>query len=118
MVWVIEALPLLALLSLAGTAASSPRHAAGDRRGPASAALAVSIAEMPDAVRLHIQASEGVQAGSIEVRFAGRKVVVLARDAAGRVIRSRALRLLDRVIEEGASAEYDAEGALVVTLRK
>lgn len=118
MVWVIDALLLLGLLTLAGTAASDPRDAAGDRRGPASAALAVSIAEMPDGVRLHIRASEDVETGSIEVRFAGRKMVVLARDAAGRAIRSRALRLLDPVIEEGASAEYDAEGVLVVTLRK
>ena len=73
---------------------------------------------MPDAVRLHIQASEDVEAGSVEVRFSGRKMVVLARDAEGRPIRSQSLRLPEPVVEEGSSAEYDADGALVMTLRK
>lgn len=111
------ALVLLALLTSAGIAASDPGDATDDRR-PASAALAVSITETPDAVRLHIQASGEVEAGSLEVRFAGRKVVVLARDAEGRPIRSPSLRLPEPVIEEGSSADYDADGALVMTLRK
>ena len=106
-----NALVLLVLLTSVGTAASDPGDAA-------SAALAVFIAEMPDAVRLHIQASEDVEAGSVEVRFSGRKMVVLARDAEGRPIRSQSLRLSEPVVEEGSSAEYDADGALVMTLRK
>jgi hypothetical protein len=85
---------------------------------PASAALAVTVSETPDAVRLRIRASGAVEPGSVEVRFGRRKVVVLARDAEGRPIRSRSLRLPALVVEDGVSAEYDAEDALVMTLPK
>ena len=103
---------LLVLLTSAGGSASDPGAA------PASAALAASVSETPDAVLLHIRASGDVEPGSVEVRFAGRKAVVLARDAEGRAIRSQPLRLPEPVVEEGSSADYDADGALVVTLRK
>ena len=43
---------------------------------------------------------------------------MLARDAEGRAIRSQPLRLPAPVVEEGSSADYDADGALVMTLRK
>ena len=79
---------------------------------------AASVSESPDAVRLRIQASGEIAPGSVEVRFAGRKAVVLARDAAGRAIRSQRVRLPAPVVEEGASADYDAEDTLVMTLRK
>ena len=79
---------------------------------------AVSVSETPDAVLLHIRAFGDVEPGSVEVRFAGRKAVVLARDAEGRAICSQPLRLPEPVVEEGSSADYDADGALVVTLRK
>jgi len=100
---------LFVLLMSPGGSASDP---------PASAALAASVSETPDAVRLHVQASGDVEPGSGEVRFAGRKAVVLARDAEGRAIRSQPLRLTAPVVEEGSSADYDADGALVLTLRK
>jgi hypothetical protein len=103
---------LFVLLMLPGASASDPSPA------PASAALTASVSETPDAVRLRIQASGDVEPGSVEVRFAGRKVVVLARDAEGRAIRSQPLRLPAPVVEEGSSADYDVGGALVVTLRK
>ncbi len=103
---------LLVFLMLPGANASDPTPA------PASAALTASVSDTPDAVRLRIQASGDVEPDSVEVRFAGRKAVVLARDAEGRVIRSRRLRLPEPVVEEESSAEYDADGALVVTLRK
>src|SRR5439155_494918 len=80
--------------------------------------LAASVSEMPDAVRLRIKASGHVEPGSVEVRFAGRQAVVLARDAEGRTIRSQPLRLPAPVVEEGSSADYDADGALVMTFRK
>ena len=48
----------------------------------------------------------------------GRKAVVLARDAEGRPIRSQALHLPAPVVPEESSAAYDANGALVMTLRK
>jgi len=108
---------LLVLLTSPRESASDP-GAAPDDRGPAPAVLAASVSEMPDAVRLRIQASGDVELGSVEVRFAGRKAVVLARDAEGRTIRSQPLRLPDPVVEEGSSADYDADGALVMTFRK
>jgi len=82
MVRVAGAFLLLVLLTSPGGSASDPGAA------PASAALAASVSETPDAVRLRIQASGDVEPGSVEVRFAGRKAVVLARDAEGRAIRS------------------------------
>jgi hypothetical protein len=98
----------------------SPGRSISDARGPgpAAAALAVSVSETPDAVRLRIEASGDIEPGSVEVRFAGRKAVVLARDAEGRAIRSQRVRLPALVVEEGASADYDAADALVMTLRK
>ena len=84
----------------------------------AGAVSDASVSETPDAVRLRIQASGDVEPGSVEVRFAGHKAVVLARDAEGRAIRSQPLRLPEPVVEEGSSADYDADGALVITLRK
>ena len=103
---------LFGLLTLPGASASDPGPA------PASAALTASVGDTLDAVRLRIQASGDVEPGSVEVRFAGHKVVVLARDAKGRAIRSQPLRLPAPVVEEGASADYEADGALVITLRK
>src|SRR5262249_57332727 len=76
---------------------------AADDRSPAPAALTVSVSETSDAVRLRILASGDIEPGSVEVRFAGRKVVVLARDAEGRSIRSQPVRLPSRVLEQRAS---------------
>jgi hypothetical protein len=110
---------LSVLLVSPGRSISDPSATPDDRGpGPAAAALAVSVSETPDAVRLRIQASGDIAPGSVEVRFAGRKAVVLARDAEGRAIRSPPVRLPAPVVEEGASAAYDAEDALVMTLRK
>jgi hypothetical protein len=86
--------------------------------GAASPVLAVSVSETPDAVLLRIQASGDVEPGSVEVQFADRETVVLARDAEGRPMRSQPVRLPELVAEEGSSAVYDADGALVLTLRK
>jgi HSP20 family molecular chaperone IbpA len=87
-------------------------------RGRTSATLSVSVSETPDTVRLRIQASGEVEPGSVEIRFGHRKAVVLARDSDGRPIRSRSLRLPAPVVEDGASAEYDDQDALVMTLPK
>ena len=89
-----------------------------DEADVTSAALGVSIGETPEAVRLRIQPSEDVEVGSVEVRFEDHAAVVVASDSKGRPIRSRSLRLPEPVIEEGVSAEYDADGTLVVMLRK
>jgi HSP20 family molecular chaperone IbpA len=103
---------LFVLLMLPGASASDPGSA------PASAALTASVSDTPDAVRLRIQASGDVEPGSVEVRVAGRKAVVLARDAEGRAIRSQSVRLPAPVVEQEASAAYDADGALLITLPK
>src|SRR5579862_1728638 len=52
------------------------------------------------------------------IRFLGRQAIVRARGADGRVIRSQPLRLPARIVEVGSSADYDAEGALVMTFRR
>jgi len=103
---------LFVLLTLPKASASDPNPA------PAPAALTASVSDTPDAVRLRIQVSGDVEPGSVEVRFAGRKAVVLIRDAESRAIRSQPLRLPARVAEEGATADYDVDGTLVITLRK
>jgi len=112
------ALVLLVFL-VTGRSASDP-GAGSDAHGPspASTALAISVSETPDAVLLHIQASGDVEPGSVEVRLAGRNAVVRARDVAGRPIHSKPLGLPEPVAEEGSSADYDADGGLVVTLPK
>ena len=84
---------LLLVLTVSRGSASDPGAADDHGPGPASAALVVSVSETPDAVLLHIHASGDVEPGSVEVRFAGPKTVVLAHDAEGRPIRSQALRL-------------------------
>ena len=110
---------LLFVLLMAGGSAGDPGDAPDNRDlSPASPALAVSVSETPAAILLRIQASRDVEPGSVEVRFAGRKTVVLARDADGRPIRSQPLRLPQPVVEEGSSADYDADGALVMRLPK
>ena len=115
---VVGAFLLLVLLTSRGSA-SDPGTSPDDRGpGATSAALAVSVSETPDAILLRIQASGDIEPGSVEVRLAGRKTVVLARDADGRRIRSQPVRLPEPVVEEGSSAVYDADGALVMTLRK
>jgi hypothetical protein len=98
-----------------GDPGATPDYGSPD---PAPAALAVSVSETPNAVRLRISATGDIEPGSVEVRFGGRKAIVLARDAKGRAIRSRPVRLPAPVVEDGASASYDAEDALVMTLRK
>jgi len=110
----------LLLVFLRSTGSAGGPGTSPDDRGPGavSAALAVSVSETPDAILLRIQASGDVEPGSVEVQFAGREAVVLARDADGRRIRSQPLRLPERVVEEGSSAGYDADGALVMMLRK
>jgi hypothetical protein len=109
---VVGALPLSVVLMLPGASASDPSPA------PASAALTASVSDTPAAVRLRIQASGDVEPDSVEVRVAGHKAIVLARDAEGRAIRSQRLRLPEPVVEGESSAAYDADGALVVTLPK
>lgn len=103
------------MLGMSGPSSNAAGIATAD---PAPVALAIWASETRDTVLLHIQAARDVEPGSIEVRFAGRKATVLARDAEGRAIRSQPFRLPAPVITEGSSADYDTDGTLVMTFRK
>jgi HSP20 family molecular chaperone IbpA len=110
---------LLLSALLASSAGAATDAAPDDEDSPAAgAALSLSVSETADAVHLRIQASGNIEPGSLEVRFAGRRVVVVARDAEGRTVRSQRVRLPAAVVEDGASADYDADDALIMTLRK
>jgi len=80
--------------------------------------LPVLVSETPGMVRLRVLLPEDVPPGSVEVRLAGRKVVVLARGIDGRQLRSRSLRLADAPVEGGAQADYQPDGSLTITLQK
>ena len=119
--------PVLSTVSkTAGPSLSFPMASACDQAAvpeartqpPAFGALATSVCETPDVVRLRILASGDVDPGSVEIRFLGRQAIVRARGADGRVIRSQPFRLPARIVEVGSSADYDAEGALVMTFRR
>jgi len=110
---------LSVLLMAPGTSLGDPGDTpSSSTTAPARAALTVSVSESADSVRLRISASGEIEPGSLEVRFAGREAFVVARDAEGRPIQSRPVRLPAPVVEDGASASYDGEDALVMTLRK
>jgi len=80
--------------------------------------LPLLVTETPGMVRLRVLLPEDVPPGSVEVRLAGRKVVVLARGIDGRQLRSRSLRLADAPFEGGAQADYEPDGSLTITLQK
>jgi len=61
----------------------------------------VSVSETPDAVLLHIRVPGDVEPGSVEVRFAERNTVVVARDAMGRPIRSHPSASLSQWLRRG-----------------
>jgi hypothetical protein len=113
--WGVAGTGLLFVLLVSGGSVSNVR-AGRDECGP-GAALAVSASETPDAILLRIEVSGDVEPGSVEVRFAGR------RRSCWRAMEGPAGPLgtpspRRAVIEEGASAGYGADGALVMTLRK
>ena len=118
MAGIASALLLFGLLSSSRARAIDPGAVSGDCRPAPFAALATSVCETPDVVRLRILASGDVDPGSVEIRFLGRQAIVWARGADGRVIRSQPFRLPARIVEAGSSADYDAEGALVMTFRR
>lgn len=109
---------LLLLLGLSLPAPSGGQPAASpDDPAPSPAKLAVSVSQVPDAVRLRIQVSGAIEPGSLELRLEGRTVVALARSPDGRPIQSQPSRLPAPVAEDGATAEYDGDDVLVMTLR-
>jgi HSP20 family molecular chaperone IbpA len=102
----------LALLAHAG------EPTAADRGARDQSGLRVLVSETPETVRLRVLLPDDVPPGSVEVRLNGRKVIVLARTTGGRRLRSRSLQLSEEVVEEGAEADYEADGSLVITLKR
>lgn len=102
------AVPMLA------AADDAPRTASRDE----PRALAVFVHETPDAVRLRVQLPSGGDPGAVEVQLDERTVTVLARDAAGAPVRSHPLTLHAPAVESGATADYDDDGWITVTLRR
>jgi hypothetical protein len=113
---------MLCLLAL--VAAARTRGSAGELEGappPAAAEphqVIVDVDESGDSVRLRFPQEADIDPGSVQVLLAGRAVTILARTGAGRRVRSPHLRVASPLTEEGATADYDADGSLTVTLRK
>jgi hypothetical protein len=113
---------MLCLLAL--VAGPRTRGSAGESEGappPASAEphqVIVDVDERGDSVRLRFPQEADIDPGSVQVLLAGRGVTILARTGAGRRVRSPHLRVSAPLTEEGATADYDADGSLTVTLRK
>ena len=107
---------LLTFLLLSTPALARNRPGAAPAAAPA--ALAVSVSETTDAVRIRVQVVGAIEPGSLDVGFEGRKAIVSARDADGRPLRAQTVQLPAAVVEDGATADSDAEDALVITLRK
>lgn len=76
------------------------------------------VDETAHSVRVVIHFPPGTDPGSFEVQLAGAEVIVVARNAEGSHIRSQALRLREAPVEDGATADYEGDGWLTVTLRK
>lgn len=80
--------------------------------------LRVRLEEGDGAVRLRIRLSERIEPGSVQVQLAGRRLLVLARDAhTGQKLSSQPFMLQEPAVEEGAAAEYDRGRWLILTLR-
>jgi HSP20 family molecular chaperone IbpA len=80
--------------------------------------LPVQVTETPEGIRLRVFLPEDVPPGSVEVRLAGRDVVVIAQGNGGRPLCSRSLWLSETAVEDGAQADYEPDGSLTITLRK
>ena len=87
-------------------------------RAPGAATLEIWVAEHGDAVEVHVAPVPGVVPDSIEVELAGRSVSIRARSVDGRRLRSEPVLLREAAVEEGASAFYEPDGSLTLTLRK
>lgn len=100
--------------------ALSRGHADSGPVAPADevADLPVVVTETAETVRLRILVPEEVDPGSVEVQLAGREVVVVARRTSGISIRSKTLRLAEAAVEQGATADYEPDGSLTITLQK
>jgi HSP20 family molecular chaperone IbpA len=86
---------------------------------PSAPELSVAVVETSEEVRLRLRVPMGIDPGSLDVILNGRRVRVLAREAGtNRRIRSRELRLKAPAVEEGADAEYGADGWVTVRLRR
>ena len=102
--------PIAAALVLAAVAGAVERVSDPPSRLP------VLVIETPGAVRLRVQLPEDVEPGSVEVQLAGSEVAVVARSASGEQLRSESHRLTEPAVEDGAEADWEADGSLTITL--
>ena len=86
--------------------------------GEAGRAVAVFVRETPELVRLHIHLPSGSDPGSVEVQLDDRALTVRAQDAEGQEIRSETIALRAPASESGATADYEGDGWLTITLRR
>jgi HSP20 family molecular chaperone IbpA len=109
--WIVLAC-LIVAVPIAHPTAATPQE-------PSAPDLPVFVVETPAEVRLRLRLPSGIDPGSLDVVLNGRRVRVLAREAGtNRRVRSRELRLKAPAIEQGADAEYGADGWITVRLRR
>ena len=109
--WFVPSSLFIALLISYPTAATPQDPSAPD--------LPVLVVETPQEVQLRMRVPLGIDPGSLDVVLNGRRVRVLAREAGtNRLVRSREMRLKAPAVEEGADAEYGADGWITVRLRR
>ena len=109
--WFVPSSLFIALLIAYPTAATP--------QDPSAPELPVLVVETPEEVRLRMRVPLGIDPESLDVVLNGRRVRVLAREAGtNRPVRSREMRLKAPAIEEGADAEYGADGWITVRLRR
>jgi HSP20 family molecular chaperone IbpA len=109
--------PLVMALAAASPVAER-RERTRPHRAAEEGAIPVYVRETPASVRLTIHLPEGVEPDSVDVQLADRTVIVVARDATGREIRSSALHLEEPATEEGTTAQQEGGGWITVTLPK
>jgi HSP20 family molecular chaperone IbpA len=107
-----------ALSGVVGEHADEPMRPVGVTSTSQSTVPAWVVGETAHSVRVVIHFPPGTDPASFEVQLLGAEVIVVARDAEGSHIRSEVLHLKEAPVEDGATADYQGDGWLTVTLRK
>jgi hypothetical protein len=110
--------PIAVLIAGLALLAHAVASRAADPEPIDRSALPVLVTETANTVRFQVLLPEDVPPGSVEVRLAGRKAIVLAQGTDGRQLRSRSLRLSHAAVDDGAQADYEPDGSLTITLQK
>src|SRR5215831_15583080 len=104
------------LVVLAG--AVSTAGAPAQTEGSLATVLPVETHESAESVRLRIRLPPEIEPDSVELELKGREVVVRARSSGGGDLRSGVIVLDEAPTEDGADAQLEDDGLLVVTLQK